>query len=88
MNIFKSVDETNSFMLTNIDYEMLAIINSSLKKKLSEINSRIVQTEQLKLETTTKAMIQQLKDEISYLRNVKSELESVLQKLHSALTLI
>jgi hypothetical protein len=88
MNVFKSVDETNSFMLTNIDYEMLAIINSSMKKKLSEINSRIVQMEQFKLEPTTKAMIQQLKDEISYLRNVKSEIESVLHKFHSALTSI
>lgn len=86
MNVYKSVDNTNTYLISGIDYDVLSLINSALKNKILEVNSRIVRTEQLKNETTDKEVINQLKDEINYLKYMKSKIESSLQKLHSALT--
>jgi predicted nucleic acid-binding Zn-ribbon protein len=85
MNIFRSVDETNDFLISGVDYDILALINSSLKNKLSEIKSRIIRTHKIKNESTDANVIKQLKDEIDYLKYIQSKLESSLQKIHTAL---
>ena len=86
MNIFRSVDETNNFMISGIEYDLLSIMNSALKHKLSEIKSRAVRTKKMQNETTSKEMIEQLKDEIDYCKYIQSKLEKSLQKIHYALT--
>lgn len=85
MNIFRSVDETNDFLISGVDYDILSLINSSLKNKLSEIKSRIIRTHKIKNESTDANVIKQLKDEIDYLKYIQSKLESSLQKIHTAL---
>jgi predicted nucleic acid-binding Zn-ribbon protein len=85
MNIFRSVDETNDFLISGVDYDILSLINSSLKNKLSEIKSRIIRTHNIKNESTDANVIKQLKDEIDYLKYIQSKLESSLQKIHTAL---
>ena len=85
MNIFRSVDETNDFLISGVDYDILSLINSSLKNKLSEIKSRIIRTQNIKNESTDANVIKQLKDEIDYLKYIQSKLESSLQKIHIAL---
>ena len=86
MNIFRSVDGTNNFMISGIEYDMLSIMNSALKQKLSEIKSRAVRTKKMKNETTSSEMIKQLNDEIQYCKYIQSKLENSLQKIHYALT--
>ena len=86
MNIFRSVDGTNNFMISGIEYDMLSIMNSALKQKLSEIKSRAVRTKKMKNETTSAEMIKQLNDEIQYCKYIQSKLENSLQKIHYALT--
>jgi len=86
MNIFRSVDETNNFMISGIEYDVLTIINSALKHKLSEIKLRGIRTKKMKNETTSAEMIKQLNDEIQYCKYIQSKLENSLQKLHHALT--
>lgn len=85
MNLFRSVDETNNFLISGMDYDTLSLINSGLKYKLSEIESRIVRTEQSKIETTDKDVIKQLKNEIDYLKYAKSKIKTSRQKIYNAL---
>tara|TARA_R110002153_G_scaffold242165_1_gene397393 strand:- start:178 stop:444 length:267 start_codon:yes stop_codon:yes gene_type:complete len=86
MNIFRSVDETNNFLISGVDYDFLSLINSSLIKKLEEVKSRMIRTKKMKNETTNKEMILQLKEEVDYCKYVKHNLEQSLQKIHLALT--
>jgi len=86
MNIFRSVDETNNFMISGIEYDVLSLMNSALKHKLSEIKSRAIRTKQMKKETTSMEMISQLNEEIQYCKYIQSQIENILQKTHNALT--
>ena len=86
MNIFRSVDGTNNFLISDVEYDFLSLINSSLINKLEEVKSRIIRTKKMQNETTNKEMILQLREEVGYCNYVKSNLEQSLQKIHLALT--
>ena len=85
MNVFKSIDDSKTFMISGISYDMICVINSSLKNKISEINSRIVRTEMLKKETSDRDIFIQLKNEIEYLNDVVSSIKELQQNIYSTL---
>ena len=85
MNVFKSIDDSNTFMISGISYDMICVINSSLKNKISEINSRIVRTEMLKKETSDRDIFIQLKNEIEYLNDVVSSIKELQQNIYCTL---
>jgi predicted nucleotidyltransferase len=85
MNVFKSIDDSNTFMISGISYDMISVINSSLKNKISEINSRIVRTEMLKKETSDRDIFIQLKNEIEYLNDVVSSIKELQQNIYCTL---
>lgn len=85
MIIHKSLDDSNNYLITDVDYEILTIIHSSLVVKSKSIASRTKKTESLLTEYSDKKVIHQLKKEIFYLQELNQKLDDTIQIIQKTL---
>ena len=85
MIIHKSLDNSNNYLITDVNYEILTIIHSSLVVKSKSINSRTKKTQSLLTEYSDKKVIHQFKKEILYLQELNNKLDDTIQIIKKTL---
>tara|TARA_R110000772_G_scaffold27772_1_gene70497 strand:+ start:535 stop:801 length:267 start_codon:yes stop_codon:yes gene_type:complete len=85
MNIFKSIDNNQAFIITGLSYEMLSIIKTGLIFKLETINTKISNGNIIILENTNPNYHKQLKSEILFFKELKKEVSINIERIDNAI---
>jgi hypothetical protein len=86
MNVFNSLDNSSGFLISNIDYEMITLIKSSMSHKLNSIKGRIIMLQNSIKHSHDKDIIRDYQRQINYFQNLIIKIKESIDKIDNALS--
>lgn len=85
MNVFNSLDGLNSFLISDLDYEMMNVIKSSMKSEKKNIKARINRLKFLLKDCDDKCVEKDYKSQIEYFEYLCAKIDLCINSIEQVL---